>query len=239
MIIIINNWRWFYFLNRKLEVQLPRFLLEKSYALRDVLQTLNMNKMFQEDADIIDMGSKGPKLTQVTVRPSVFLSLNPPEFLPLCLSLGLSEICCVRQWQRGWGRHSRWSQHVFVPSTSTDHQQTLHLHHLPPDKWECAVHGASQQPNCIVAHVGCDRLLLTWCSKVVFKGWRPLLEMTTKDACHDVAVMSQSTIIIFPQIKSHLQDMLYWKYCCRLSYELLKKAVVIDFSGLKICIHII
>lgn len=80
--------------------------------------------------------------------------------------------------------------------------------------------------------MGCDRLLLTWCSQVVFTGWRPLLETTTKDACHDVAVVSQSMIIIFPQIKSHLQDMLYWKYCCRLSYELLKKAVVIDFSGL-------
>lgn len=97
MIIIIIHWRCFYFLDRKLEVQLPRFRLEKSYALRDVLQTLNMNKMFQDDADIIEMGSKGPKLTQVTVRPSVFLSVHSPEFLTLRLSSGLSENRCVRQ----------------------------------------------------------------------------------------------------------------------------------------------
>lgn len=199
---------WFYFLDRKLEVQLPRFLLKKSYALRDVLQMLNMNKMFQDDADIIEMGAKGPKLTQVTVRPSVFLSVCPVEILTACLATGLSENCSVCQWQQGSGYHSRWSQHVFVPSSSTDHQQTLHLHHLPPDKWQRAVPWSSQQPNCIVTSVGCSRLLLTWCTKVVFTGWRPLLETNTIDACHDVTVMSQSTVIIVPQIKSHLQEML-------------------------------
>ncbi|XP_003971497.1 protein Z-dependent protease inhibitor-like [Takifugu rubripes] len=63
----------------KLEVQLPRFMLEKSYALRDVLQTLNMNKMFQDDADIIEMGSKGPKLTQVYQKSAVFVGDSRDE----------------------------------------------------------------------------------------------------------------------------------------------------------------
>ncbi|XP_034382892.1 serpin peptidase inhibitor, clade A (alpha-1 antiproteinase, antitrypsin), member 10a [Cyclopterus lumpus] len=50
----------------KLEVQLPRFLLERSYSLRDVLQTLNIKQVFQEDADISNMGgADGLKLTQV------------------------------------------------------------------------------------------------------------------------------------------------------------------------------
>ncbi|KAM9339070.1 serpin peptidase inhibitor, clade A (alpha-1 antiproteinase, antitrypsin), member 10a isoform 1-T2 [Symphorus nematophorus] len=49
----------------KLEVQLPRFLSEQSYCLRDVLQTLEITQVFQDDADITNMGSKGPKLTQV------------------------------------------------------------------------------------------------------------------------------------------------------------------------------
>nr|XP_020514610.1 protein Z-dependent protease inhibitor-like [Labrus bergylta]XP_020514612.1 protein Z-dependent protease inhibitor-like [Labrus bergylta] len=50
----------------KLEVQLPRFLLERSYSLRDVLETLSITKVFQDDADIINMGgAEGLKLTQV------------------------------------------------------------------------------------------------------------------------------------------------------------------------------
>ncbi|XP_028253056.1 serpin peptidase inhibitor, clade A (alpha-1 antiproteinase, antitrypsin), member 10a [Parambassis ranga] len=50
----------------KLEVQLPRFLLERSYSLRDALQTLNITQVFQDDADITNMGeAKGPKLSQV------------------------------------------------------------------------------------------------------------------------------------------------------------------------------
>ncbi|KAG8011568.1 Protein Z-dependent protease inhibitor [Nibea albiflora] len=49
-----------------LEVQLPRFLLEQSYSLRDVLQTLDITQVFQDDADIINMGgAKISKLTQV------------------------------------------------------------------------------------------------------------------------------------------------------------------------------
>ncbi|KAM6992567.1 serpin peptidase inhibitor, clade A (alpha-1 antiproteinase, antitrypsin), member 10a [Tautogolabrus adspersus] len=50
----------------KLEVQLPRFLLERSYSLRDVLETLSITQVFQDDADIINMGgAEGLKLTQV------------------------------------------------------------------------------------------------------------------------------------------------------------------------------
>ncbi|KAM3603244.1 uncharacterized protein V6R79_019161 [Siganus canaliculatus] len=50
----------------KLEVQVPRFLLERSYSLRDILQTFDITQVFQDDADIINMGgAKGPRLTQV------------------------------------------------------------------------------------------------------------------------------------------------------------------------------
>ncbi|XP_017293774.1 protein Z-dependent protease inhibitor-like [Kryptolebias marmoratus] len=50
----------------KLEVQLPRFLLEHSYTLKDVLQTLDITMVFQDDADISNMGEvKGAKLFQV------------------------------------------------------------------------------------------------------------------------------------------------------------------------------
>ncbi|XP_054474547.1 protein Z-dependent protease inhibitor-like [Anoplopoma fimbria] len=50
----------------KLEVQLPRFQLERSYSLRGVLQTLDITQVFQEDADISNMGgAEGLKLTQV------------------------------------------------------------------------------------------------------------------------------------------------------------------------------
>ncbi|KAK5902973.1 hypothetical protein CgunFtcFv8_006793 [Champsocephalus gunnari] len=50
----------------KLEVQLPRFLLERSYSLRDVLQTLNITQVFQEEADLSNMWEgEAVKLTQV------------------------------------------------------------------------------------------------------------------------------------------------------------------------------
>lgn len=50
----------------KLEVQLPRFLLERSYTLRDSLQTLSVTQLFQDDAEIINIGeTNAPKLTQV------------------------------------------------------------------------------------------------------------------------------------------------------------------------------
>ncbi|XP_035472819.1 protein Z-dependent protease inhibitor [Scophthalmus maximus] len=50
----------------KLEVQVPRFLLERSYSLKEILQTLDITQVFQDDADIADMGgAKGPRLTQV------------------------------------------------------------------------------------------------------------------------------------------------------------------------------
>lgn len=46
-------------------MQLPRFLLDRSYSLRDVLQTLDITKVFQDDAEI-NMGAQAPKLEQVT-----------------------------------------------------------------------------------------------------------------------------------------------------------------------------
>ncbi|XP_072218308.1 serpin peptidase inhibitor, clade A (alpha-1 antiproteinase, antitrypsin), member 10a [Leuresthes tenuis] len=50
----------------KLEVQLPRFLLERSYSLKSVLQTLDITRVFQDDADISKMDeAKGHKLTEV------------------------------------------------------------------------------------------------------------------------------------------------------------------------------
>uniref|UniRef100_A0A3Q3XIY1 Serpin domain-containing protein n=1 Tax=Mola mola TaxID=94237 RepID=A0A3Q3XIY1_MOLML len=49
----------------KLEVQLPRFLLERSNTLRDALQALDVTKVFQDDAEIVNMGAKGPILAQV------------------------------------------------------------------------------------------------------------------------------------------------------------------------------
>ncbi|XP_058468787.1 protein Z-dependent protease inhibitor-like [Solea solea] len=50
----------------KLEVQLPRFLLERSYSLKDVLQSLDITQVFDHDADMTNMGGvKGPRLTQV------------------------------------------------------------------------------------------------------------------------------------------------------------------------------
>lgn len=48
-------------------MQLPRFLLERQYSLKDVLQTLGVTQVFQDDADITNMGrANGPKLTQVS-----------------------------------------------------------------------------------------------------------------------------------------------------------------------------
>ncbi|XP_070781847.1 serpin peptidase inhibitor, clade A (alpha-1 antiproteinase, antitrypsin), member 10a [Enoplosus armatus] len=56
----------------KLEVQLPRFLLERAYSLRNVLQALDITQVFQDDADISNMGgAKGPKLTQVNQKSVV------------------------------------------------------------------------------------------------------------------------------------------------------------------------
>ncbi|XP_061609446.1 ovalbumin-related protein X-like [Phyllopteryx taeniolatus] len=40
----------------KLEVQLPRFLLDRSYSLADVLRTLGVVRAFGEDADLSDAG---------------------------------------------------------------------------------------------------------------------------------------------------------------------------------------
>uniref|UniRef100_A0A1A7WJ93 Serpin peptidase inhibitor, clade A (Alpha-1 antiproteinase, antitrypsin), member 10a n=1 Tax=Iconisemion striatum TaxID=60296 RepID=A0A1A7WJ93_9TELE len=50
----------------KLEVQLPCFMLERSYSLKNILQTLDITQVFQDDADISKMGAaKGVKLSEV------------------------------------------------------------------------------------------------------------------------------------------------------------------------------
>lgn len=51
-------------------MQLPRFLLERAYSLRDALRSLALTTVFQDDAEIVNMGAEGPKLTQVTFCPS-------------------------------------------------------------------------------------------------------------------------------------------------------------------------
>lgn len=50
----------------KLEVQLPVFQAKRSYPLKDVLQTLDISQVFQEDADLSNMGgASGARLSQV------------------------------------------------------------------------------------------------------------------------------------------------------------------------------
>ncbi|XP_077595038.1 protein Z-dependent protease inhibitor-like [Stigmatopora nigra] len=50
----------------KLEVQLPRFTLERSYSLGDVLRTLGVLRVFRDDADLSNMGApRGAKVSQV------------------------------------------------------------------------------------------------------------------------------------------------------------------------------
>nr|XP_046229543.1 protein Z-dependent protease inhibitor-like [Scatophagus argus]XP_046229544.1 protein Z-dependent protease inhibitor-like [Scatophagus argus] len=67
----------------KLEVQFPRFLLERSYTLRDVLQTLDITQVFQDDADISNMsGSKGPKLTQVYQKSVLSVDESSNDITP-------------------------------------------------------------------------------------------------------------------------------------------------------------
>lgn len=64
-------------------MQLPRFLLDRSYSLRDVLQTLDIAQVFQDDADISNMGgAKGPKLTQVSLlHAHVFSQIISQNFV--------------------------------------------------------------------------------------------------------------------------------------------------------------
>lgn len=67
-------------------------MLEKSYMLRDVLQTLNITTLFQDEAEIIEMGAKSPTLTQVTLHLLVCLSVSHPSVcLPVCLFVCLSD----------------------------------------------------------------------------------------------------------------------------------------------------
>lgn len=80
-------------------MQLPRFLLEKSYMLRDILQTLNITTVFQDEAEIVEMGAKGPRLTQVTVVQlsvdlSVHLSVCPSIFLSLLVFRFITSLLC-------------------------------------------------------------------------------------------------------------------------------------------------
>ncbi|XP_029352580.1 protein Z-dependent protease inhibitor-like [Echeneis naucrates] len=58
---------WFGQLKKtKLEVQLPRFMMERSYSLKNILQALDITQVFQDNADITNMdGAKSPRLTEV------------------------------------------------------------------------------------------------------------------------------------------------------------------------------
>lgn len=50
-------------------MQLPRFLLERSYTLKNILMDLEVTQVFQEDADLTNMsGTKGTRLTQVLMN---------------------------------------------------------------------------------------------------------------------------------------------------------------------------
>ncbi|XP_057678818.1 leukocyte elastase inhibitor-like [Corythoichthys intestinalis] len=56
----------------KLEVQLPRFTFEASYSLGDVLKTLGAVQVFQDDADLGNMGAaQGSKVWQVLHKAAV------------------------------------------------------------------------------------------------------------------------------------------------------------------------
>lgn len=49
-------------------MQFPRFILERSYSLKDALQTLDITQVFQDNADLSNMGgAEGSKLKQVSV----------------------------------------------------------------------------------------------------------------------------------------------------------------------------
>lgn len=56
------------FVNRWLEVQLPRFKMDCSYSLRDALQNLQITKVFEAGAEINNLGVSGVKLDQVTLQ---------------------------------------------------------------------------------------------------------------------------------------------------------------------------
>uniref|UniRef100_A0A3Q2V0T0 Protein Z-dependent protease inhibitor-like n=1 Tax=Haplochromis burtoni TaxID=8153 RepID=A0A3Q2V0T0_HAPBU len=61
----------------KLEVQFPRFSLDRSYSLKDALQTLDITQVFQDDADLSNMGgAEGSKLKQVSVYHTSVISVE-------------------------------------------------------------------------------------------------------------------------------------------------------------------
>ncbi|CAJ1077850.1 serpin peptidase inhibitor%2C clade A (alpha-1 antiproteinase, antitrypsin), member 10a [Xyrichtys novacula] len=67
----------------KLEVQLPRFLLERSYTLRDALKNLGVTQVFQDDAEIINMGgATGPKVTEVYHKSVMAVDENTDGVTP-------------------------------------------------------------------------------------------------------------------------------------------------------------
>lgn len=50
-------------------MQLPVFLLEQTYSLKNMLQRLEITQVFQDDADLSNMGgASGTKLTEVRER---------------------------------------------------------------------------------------------------------------------------------------------------------------------------
>lgn len=59
------------FVNRWLEVQLPRFKMDCSYMLRDALQNLKITNVFEAGAEINNLGVSGVKLDQVTLQRSL------------------------------------------------------------------------------------------------------------------------------------------------------------------------
>lgn len=51
--------------HRKLEVQLPRFLLGGAYSLKDVLTQMDVKDVFQDTADLSIAPEEGLRLTEV------------------------------------------------------------------------------------------------------------------------------------------------------------------------------
>lgn len=80
-------------------MQLPVFQAKRSYSLKDVLQTLDITQVFQEDADLSNMGgASGTKLSQVgdeadpgVRRTNLCLIHFITSQLKLC--------CCLTSWK--------------------------------------------------------------------------------------------------------------------------------------------
>ena len=73
---------------RRLEVQLPRFILEQSYSLQKVLPGLGISEVFQDSADFSGIGGEtGLRLSEVSVSWCFSISV--------CVYLALSVHICV------------------------------------------------------------------------------------------------------------------------------------------------